>query len=125
MNVETGVKIGDYPICDERPTIEYSPDGNAIAVAGKQGIGLYGTQDGSTLWHISSPDASTVAFSPDGKYVTWSGNFLNIADAHTGKMLVSQAVKSAVVSAAFSFDDRYVMTGNGDNSVSVWSLQVP
>ncbi|MCX6065371.1 MAG: hypothetical protein NT121_06410, partial [Chloroflexi bacterium] len=76
----------------------------------------------SSMTHKSS--VSSVAFSPDGKYVV-SGSWDKTArvwETGTGKEIARITLDGGVSSVAFSPDSKYVVSGSDDNTARVWEV---
>jgi WD40 repeat protein/tetratricopeptide (TPR) repeat protein len=111
---------------DTTSSIEFSPKGDFLAVAGPKGLlRIYDARTGK-LKHLLAEHTkaiNSVAFHPtepaiisggsDGKIIVW--------DYDTGKRLRQFAeVKARVRSLAFSPDARHVLVGSSDSDVMVW-----
>jgi uncharacterized delta-60 repeat protein len=70
-------------------------------------------------------EVSTVAFSPDGKYVvsgSWDGT-ARVWEAQTGNEIVRITHDGEVYTVAFSPDGKYVVSGSTDRTARVWEAQ--
>src|SRR5262249_26957359 len=65
---------------------------------------------------------SSVAFSPDSKYVVSGSedNTVRVWETATGKEVARMTHNDIVLSVAFSPDGKYVVSGSEDNTVRVW-----
>jgi WD40 repeat protein len=146
--VGTGEQIS-HSICDsEVNSAAFSPDGNYL-VCGCSGTAfVFETKSGTEISRITLgsgggdihltadgylaelvfPDRITsVAFSPNGKYVvagmerflSTNDNFAVVWEAETGREISRMAHNGNVCSIAFSPDSNYVISG-GDNTARVW-----
>jgi WD40 repeat protein len=106
--------------------VQFSPDGNTLAVASSIGVWLYDTQ---TLKEIRLLEGHTsgvnsVFFSPDGKTLaSGSGNTVILWDAMTGNILRRlEGHKGYVTSVSFSPDGKTIASGSKDNTVILWDV---
>jgi WD40 repeat protein len=73
---------------------------------------------------ISLEGLSTVAFSPNGKYVV-SGSYdktVRVWDVATGNEVTRMTHDGPVGSAAFSPDGKYVVSSSRDKIIRVWDI---
>ncbi len=68
---------------------------------------------------------SSVAFSPDGKYVvSGSADYTaRVWESATGKEIARMTHDSLVYSVAFSPDGKYVVSGGSDKTAHIWLWQ--
>ena len=109
--------------------IAYSPDGTRLAVASTIGIRLYDAQIGNELNLLTdnASDATSVAFSPDGK--TIAGGILDgtiyLWDVDAGTRLHKIMAHAAWVSSiAFSPDGKTIASGGDgfDSTIRLWDV---
>ena len=110
------------------PSLDYSPDGKLLAVAGYHEV-LIVKADGSGV--VSrlvgmAERIESVKFSPDGKQLAVAGGLparlgeVQIWDVAAKKLLLSHSVTyDTLYGAAWSPDGKFVSFGCGDNSVRV------
>ena len=130
-------------------TISSSPDGKYVAIGRQISTGnIENMEDhsGMVLWNLQNNSikslpgslsetmiATSVAFSPDGKYIVlarqgveMSGQsshivLWNLQDNSTVKNFKMQ--KSAVTSVAFSPDGKYIASADANYNLQLWDLQ--
>lgn len=110
------------------PSLDYSPDGKLLAVAGYHEV-LINKADGSGVVARlvgMSERIESVRFSPDGKQLAVAGGLparlgeIQIWDVASKKLLLSHTVTyDTIYGAAWSPDGKFVSFGCGDNSVRV------
>lgn len=72
-----------------------------------------------------SGNVSSVAFSPDGKYILSGSDdkTLKLWDIETGKEIRTFAGHAnSITSVAFSPDGRYALSGSWDNTLKLWDI---
>src|ERR1700761_963613 len=79
------------------------------------------------IWQGHRGPVTSVAFSPDGKYIVSGsvGETIRMWDAQTGK-LVSDPFEGHtdwVTSVAFSPDGKYIVSGSEDKTIRMWDAQ--
>ncbi len=109
-------------------SIAYSPDGQRLATAGKDGTVRIWEAETGTLLHIlrgHTTEVTSVAFSPDGKTIASGSEDTTIrlwnsdSGAEQG-VLVGHA--DHVMAVAFSPDGRQIASGSRDTTVRIWDL---
>jgi hypothetical protein len=103
--------------------IQYSPDGRTLAVASSIGIWLYDAQNFERAPRLigENTSASSVAWSPDGRFLASGGITVRIWEAATGQLAQTLAGHTGWVrSVAWSPDGRFLASGSQDNTVRVW-----
>lgn len=105
--------------------IAYSPDGTFLAVATAVGIWVY---DGKTGEEIGVPayidSVSSIAFSPDGKYIV-SGSqkvSINLWETTTGRQIWhTKKVGSTVEHVSYSADGQRILSVNVNSAIDLWN----
>ncbi len=132
--VSTGKEISRMAHDGGVDSIAFSPDGRYVVSGGCDQLDSDNrcTQGSARVWEATTgqeiarmtydDNVSSVAFSPDGKYVvSGSGdNTVRVWEASTGKEISRMTHDGGVDSIAFSPDGRYVVSGSGDNTARVW-----
>jgi WD40 repeat protein len=121
-------------------SVAFSPDGLTLVTAegmrdgswvGKPGaVKLWNAESGALQATLSghSEPVTSVAFSPDGRYVV-SGSHdrtVKLWDTAAGQLkLTLTGAPSAVLGVAFSGDGRSLAAGYADGSVDMWRIPAP
>ncbi len=109
--------------------IEFSPDGERIAVARDDAVAkVYDTSKGEEIAAFKghSGIVFAVAFSPDGKKLVSGGddNTARIWEASTGKELATlKAHTDSVRCVAFDPTGEILVTGSADKTVKLWQAK--
>lgn len=111
--------------------VDFSPDGNLLAIAGGPAIVV----DGHTgaprypLQDAASGFAIRIKFSPDGRVIATgdaADGSARIWDAKTGRLLhVLSGHTGAIFRIAFSRDGKLLATGSLDGTAKIWQVSDP
>lgn len=108
------------------PSLDYSPDGKLLAVAGYHEVLIHKADGSGVVARLVglSERVESVKFSPDGTKLAVTGGLparlgeVQIWDVAAKKLLLSHtATYDTLYGAAWSPDGKYVSFGGGDNSV--------
>jgi len=101
--------------------VVFSPNGEILAAATREGIGLWEVESGSFLSLIAH-GGSRMEFSPDGKTIASSDdNVVVIHDVNSGRFIQSlQGHSDSVYALDWSPDGALLATGSADETVILW-----
>ncbi len=109
-------------------SVQYSPDGTRLAVAGNIGIWLYDAQTGEelNLYTRHADWVSSVAFSPDGNTIASGSrdNTVHLWHTNTGEHIRTlSGHPNNVYTVAFSPDGNTIASGGTDNIIRLWNAK--
>lgn len=118
-DAETGRQIYSINSGGGFASLFFFPDGQSF-FAGDQ---VYNTADGQ-LVQGSGLRGGSLAISPDGRtYVTGINPTASLRDTQSGQEIYSLAGHTdSVISAAYSKDGKWLVTGSKDNTARVWDV---
>ena len=108
--------------------MSFSPDGKLFACAGEgRKIHLWNVESGKTVDSLRYEGSlKGTAFTPDGRivaFVEWDSKTIGLWDLVTGKVRhLGTQDSDVVVSIALSPDGRWLVSGNSDHRLRLWSL---
>ena len=112
--------------------VQFSPSGDRLAVAGKNGVWLLNWDPASdtisrpsnspTLPFKSSVDQLT--FSPDSKYlgISTDGKEFALFNSSANQMVTKGTWSSLLKSIAFSPDSQHLLAGDGEGKIQAWEV---
>ena len=112
--------------------VQYSPSGDRLAVAGKNGVWLLNLDPATgalprlsnspTLPFKSSVD--NITFSPDSKYlgISTEGKEVAVYDSNANRMLAKDTLPSLLKSIAFTPDSEHFISSDGGGNVQAWDV---
>jgi WD40 repeat protein len=107
-------------------SVAFSADGKYIVTGSDSGgVKLWDVESGQELRSFRGRDSYiySVALSKNGKYLLASGGGAKLWDVETAKEIRSFGAHGNVNSVAFSANERYVATGDGDLAARLWDLE--
>lgn len=128
--------IGDYrgesPLVDRVTSLDFSPDGNLLLVAGgvpsRSGtLTLIDVATGEVVREFTEPHSDVILcarFSPEGDFIATAGTdrFMRVFNATTGEHVRNFEGHTAhVQSVAWSSDGRTLVTTGSDSVAKVWN----
>ncbi|KAH9829364.1 WD40-repeat-containing domain protein [Rhodofomes roseus] len=131
----TRVKLPALAISDTQGLVALSPDGKLLAYDASSSFRIMNLQTGSEhSFTVPKHSATSLAFSPDGKYVaaSFTDQTVRVWDAQTGRSVLPplRGQTHNASSVAFSPDSRRIATGSEDpednshNTVRIWDVTV-
>ncbi|MCG9130412.1 sigma-70 family RNA polymerase sigma factor [Candidatus Poribacteria bacterium] len=107
--------------------IQFSPNGNELAVASSIGIWMYSVATGDELALFTGHAAQiqSLAFSLDGKILASTGNdgTIRVWDTETGKQLVVLSDRRNLPGAlAFSPNGTTIVSGSRTGAIQIWDV---
>jgi WD40 repeat protein len=116
-------------------TASFSPDGSLALVAGRGGTSLFNVKSVARRLNVVGPPrprrlasspVGAATFSPDGRLVaaagTGSDHTVHVWDVQSGAVVATLQHPEAVLTVAFSPDNRLLATGSTDGNARVWSV---
>jgi len=97
----------------ELHTVQFSPDGLSLAVAGKGGAAMVDVISSTKTWQVSDKDIPSISFSPDGKWLAWPDDSqVHMVEADTGHEVWPPKDRGSSNHVEFSPDGKWLVTGN-------------
>jgi WD40 repeat protein len=125
-DAETGREILNTIKHDGLKDAAYSPDGRQIITGGKSGVIFWNAETGAKIRESNVyGTVSAIEISADGKKILAnSDNFVTVIDGLNGNGLGTLAgFQKNVISASFSADGKWIITGDRSGTVRIYSAE--
>jgi WD40 repeat protein len=108
-------------------TIAFSPNGDRMAAAGRNGqIRIWNVADGSSQKDLDTDHRRirALAFSPDGKWLAAAGmsTKIRLFDTANGNIVKTLDTRPAKVYTLVFLDNLRLATGGTDDRITIWDL---
>lgn len=104
----------------------FSPDGKNLAVCGgTKGVRLIDISSRNVVQHFGEESwVRSVAFSPDGKSVAMGGQYLDVRDTASGRLIHTfKGHTLALAAVAFSSETQTLFSASYDGTVRHWDIR--
>ncbi len=111
-------------------SINISPDGKQAVSGSDKGVEIWDMSSGETIRTLTDSNFSaddTGFFSPNGKliatYRSYNNGHVFIWDSESGKQISTITLDFYISDMAFSYDNKYMITGSEDGSTRLWEIE--
>lgn len=128
----TPIRLGKGAVGHGDRAVEFSPDGQTLAVATSIGVSLYNVKTTSEIGRLTGSTVGgvhDVAFSPDGAILASTGvGLIELWDVKTQKNIATlieynRRVRSGISAIAFSPDGRTIASGDQEGRIKLWDVE--
>lgn len=120
---ETGMFIEEVNLEGKIHALEWSPDGESVAIAGESGVHLLSVQSPASVQVLPGFSSSgSLKWSLDGSKL-FVGSFEQVSVWNIDGAVVTEVLSHSsggTLGLALSPDERFLAAGTGDNTVHVW-----
>ena len=131
-NVVATIRLGKGAVGHGDRAVEFSPDGQTLAVATAIGVSLYDVKTTREIGRLTGRDGGgghDVAFSPDGAILaSTSGVQIELWDVKTQQIIATlveynRRVRYGISAIAFSPDGRTIASGDQEGRLKLWDVE--
>jgi WD40 repeat protein len=128
-NLETGGVLREFSMEGGVSGLQFAPDGERFAVvrsvAGKELVAVCDADTGAIQFSDPGPQASAIEWHPAGQWVALLelDGRIRLIDPKSGAESILGRHKAQAVSATFSPDGRFLITGGWEAELICWDLQ--
>ena len=129
----TPIRLGKGAVGHGDRAVEFSPDGQTLAVATAIGVSLYDVKTTSEIGRLTGSTVGgvhDVAFSPDGAILasTPSGGLIELWDVKTRQNIATliehnRRVRYGISAITFSPDGRTIASGDHEGRLKLWDVE--
>lgn len=131
-NVVATIRLGKGAIGHGDRAVEFSPDGQTLAVSTAIGVSLYDVKTTREIGRLTGRDGGgghDAAFSPDGAVLaSTSGVQIELWDVNTQRNIATlvednRRVRYGISAVAFSPDGRILASGDQEGRIKLWDVK--
>lgn len=128
----TPIRLGKGAVGHGDRAVEFSPDGQTLAVATAIGVSLYDVKTTREIGRLTGNNGggvNNVAFSPDGAILASTGvGLIELWDVTTRRNIATlvehnRRVRYGISAIAFSPDGRTIASGDQEGRIKLWDVE--